>query len=324
RSSGMAWHGAEIPPIPCNIRSGRADGRGYDATEMWASMLAGPDEEDFWPAEWDALFPSAQANLSNVDDPRQSRHAVSLRALAPAPIATGTERPFPSSRLVDSPSEVQQSSKSAAASPGTEIPGFESDDDDEEVAPPRRLLELHPDHPWCNHIYLPPSTQDILTHLLAEDTVCLPVTTNPSENIDGSPMPLSMLSNAHPCLHILSSRVSPDTFFLLPSRWVDFFQCSLNQLLNSTSGESKRSALRGTNKIVTENPTVADAFDRYGIEGVVGSAALSWSLWDEWLREFKRKTPCGLTREEDRNACCGIREVLQVQVDWSMRMYPEF
>jgi hypothetical protein len=23
RSSGMAWHGAEIPPIPCNIRSVR-------------------------------------------------------------------------------------------------------------------------------------------------------------------------------------------------------------------------------------------------------------------------------------------------------------
>jgi hypothetical protein len=22
RSSGMAWHGAEIPPIPCNIHSG--------------------------------------------------------------------------------------------------------------------------------------------------------------------------------------------------------------------------------------------------------------------------------------------------------------
>lgn len=302
---------------------GQADDGGCDVSEVWASELASIGEGNFWPAEWDALFLSAQANLSNVVDTQQSRHAVNLRAIAPAPMAPGTDHPSPVSRLFDSPSEGQQSSESAVDSPGREVSGAGSDDDEED-APPRRLLELHPDHPWCNHIYLPPSTQDILTQLLAEDTVCLPVTTNPSDNIDGTPMPLSMLSIAHPCLHILSSRVSPDKFFLLPSRWVDFFQCSLNQLLNSTSGESKRSALRGTNKIVTENPTVADAFDRYGIEGVVGPAALSWGLWDEWLREFRRKTPCGLTREEDKNACCGIREVLQVQVDRSMRMCPEF
>lgn len=318
----------EYPASSQNVRASildqvQVDDRGCDTSEMWASELASIGDGNFWPAEWDALFLAAQANLSNVVDTQQSRHAVNLRAIAPAPMATGTDRPSPVSRLFDSPSEGQQQSKPAVDSPGREVSGAESDDDEED-APPRRLLELHPDHPWCNHIYLPPSTQDVLTQLLAEDTVCLPVTTNPSDNIDGSPMPLSMLSIAHPCLHILSSRVSPDTFFLLPSRWVDFFQCSLNQLLNSTSGESKRSALRGTNKIVTENPTVADAFDRYGIEGVVGAAALSWGLWDEWVREFKRKKPCGLTREEDRNACCGVREVLQVQVDWSMRMRPEF
>ena len=301
----------------------QADYIGCDLSEMCTTGFGGFVGVDQWGADWAALFPLSQADPSSIVGPQQSRQAVSLRAIAPAPLAAGTGRRSPTSAPIDSPSEGQQYSKSAAVTPAAGTSGYESDDDEED-APPRRLIELHPEHPWCNHIYLPPSTQDILTQLLAEDTVCLPVTTNPSDSIDGNPMPLSMLSITHPCLHILSSRLAPDSFFLLPSRWVEFFQCSLNQLLNSTSGENKRSALRGTNKIVTENPTVADAFNRYGIEGVSGSAALSWVLWDEWVRESKRKTPRGITREEDRNACCGVREVLQVQVDWSMRLFPEF
>lgn len=302
---------------------GQVDYTGYDLPEMWTSGLEGIGEGAQWGVDLEAPFPSTQVGSATVTNAQQNRQAASLRAIAPAPLAVEATHHSPASAPASSPSDAQQSSKSAAISPEAEATRSESEDDEED-APPRRLLELHPQHPWCNHIYLPPSTQDILTQLLAEDTVCLPVTTNLSDNIDGSPMPLSVLSIAHPCLHVLSSHLSPDTFFLLSSRWVDFFHCSLNQLLNSTSGESKRSALRGTNKIIAENPTVVDAFKRYAIDGVVGSAALSWGLWDEWVREFKRKTPCGMTREEDRNACCEVREVLQAQVDWSMRMFPDF
>jgi hypothetical protein len=303
----------------CNVDSGVTDEgqagyMGYDLSGTWTSGFEGIGEGAQWGADLDLLFPLTQAGVSSVVDAQQNRQAVSLRAIAPAPLFVEASHLSPASALASSPSEVQQSSNSAVISPEAVASGSESEEDEED-APPRRLIELHPEHPWCNHIYLPPSTQDILTQLLAEDTVCLPVITNPSDNVDGSPMPLSVLSIAHPCLHVLSSRLSPDTFFLLPSRWVDFFQCSLNQLLNSTAGDSKRSALRGTNKIITENPTVRDAFKRYAIEGVTGSTALSWGLWDEWIREYKRKTPCGMTKEEDRNACCKVREVLQVQVD---------
>jgi hypothetical protein len=299
---------------------GQAELLGYDLPEIWASEFEDIGAGAQWGADLGTLFPLTQAGSAIVVDAQQSRQAVSLRAIAPAPSAAEASHLSPASALASSPSEIQQSSNSAVVSPEAVASGSESGEDEQDV-PPRRLIELHPEHPWCNHIYLPPSTQDTLTQLLAEDTVCLPVITNPSNNIDGSPMPLSVLSIAHPCLHVLSSRLSPDTFFLLPSRWVDFFQCSLHQLLNSTAGDSKRSALRGTNKIITENPTVADAFKRYAIEGVTGATALSWGLWDEWIREFERKTPCGMTREEDRNACCKVREVLQVQVDWSMRMF---
>jgi hypothetical protein len=302
---------------------GQADFVGSGLSEMSTSGFEGIGEGAQWGVDLEPLFPSTQAGSGAVVDAQQNRQAASLRVIAPAPLAAEACHVSPVSVPASSPSDAQQSSKSAGVSPGADATGSESEDDEED-APPRRLLELHPQHPWCNHIYLPPSTQDILTQLLAKDTNCLPVITNPSDNVDGSPMPLSILSIAHPCLHVLSSHLSPDTFFLLPSRWVDFFHCSLNQLLNSTSGESKRSALRGTNKIIAENPTVVDAFKRYAIDGVVGSAALSWGLWDEWVREFKRKTPCGITREEDRNACCEVREVLQAQVDWSMRMLPDF
>jgi hypothetical protein len=34
RSSGMAWHGAEIPPIPCNIHSG-----GLEVRWPWKAFL---------------------------------------------------------------------------------------------------------------------------------------------------------------------------------------------------------------------------------------------------------------------------------------------
>jgi hypothetical protein len=34
RSSGMAWHGAEIPPIPCNIRSDSAT----TPTLLWSPL----------------------------------------------------------------------------------------------------------------------------------------------------------------------------------------------------------------------------------------------------------------------------------------------
>jgi hypothetical protein len=302
---------------------GQAELQGYDLSEMWTSGFEGVGERDHWGADLETLFPVTQAGSANVFNAQQNRQAVSLRAIAPAPLAAETSHLSPATAPGSSPSEVQQSSNSAVISPEAVASGSESEEEGED-APPRRLIELHPEHPWCNHIYLPPSTQDTVAQLLAEDTVCLPVITNPSDNFDGSPMPLSVLSIAHPCLHVLSTRLSPDTFFLLPSRWVDFFQCSLNQLLNSTAGDSKRSALRGTNKIITENPTVRDAFKRYAVEGVTGSTALSWGLWDGWIREYKRKTPCGMTRDEDRNACCKVREVLQVQVDWSMRMFPEF
>jgi hypothetical protein len=302
---------------------GQADFVGSGLSEMWTSGSGGIGEGALWGTDYETLFTSTQAGSAGVIDAQQNRQAASLRAIAPAPLVVEASHVSPTSAPASSPSEAQQSSRSAVISPEAEATGSESEDDEED-APPRRLIELHPQHPWCNHIYLPPSTQDILTQLLAKDTVCLPVITNPSDNVDGSPMPLSVLSIAHPCLHVLSSHLSPDIFFLLPSRWVDFFHCSLNQLLNSSSGDSKRSALRGTNKIITENPTVVDAFKRYAIDGVVGSAALSWGLWDEWMREFKRKTPCGMTREEDRNACCEVREVLQAQVDWSMRMLPDF
>jgi hypothetical protein len=291
---------------------------GYDLSEMWASRFEGIGEGGQWGTDLGTLFPATQVGNAAVLDAEQHRQAASLRAIATAPLTTEASHISPASVPASSPSDAQQSSKSAVVTPEARATASESEEDEED-APPRRLIELHPGHPWCNHIYLPPSTQDILTQLLDQETVCLPVITNPSDNIDGSPMPLSVLSIAHPCLHLLSSHLSPNTFFLLPSRWVDFFHCSLAQLLSSTAGDSKRSALRGTNRIITENPTVKDAFGRYGVEGVVGDAGLSWGLWDEWNREFKRKTPCGMTREEDRNACCGVREVLQAQVDWSMR-----
>ncbi|KAI5247209.1 hypothetical protein E4T43_02287 [Aureobasidium subglaciale] len=218
---------------------------------------------------------------------------------------------------VDAPSNARSSSI-AVPSSKCETEGSESDSEDEEDVP-RRLIELSPDHPWSNHIYLPPSTQDVLTQLLAPDTICLPVITNPSDSMSKKPMPLSVLSISHPCLHVLSSRFKPDTFFLIPSRWVDAFHSHLNQLLNSTQGESKKSALRGKHKVVTENPTVKDALDRYGVRGIVGAEALSEELWRKFSMEAKRQTPIGMTREEDRNACCSVREVLQIQVDWSMR-----
>jgi hypothetical protein len=287
---------------------------GYDLSEMWTSGFEGIREGVQWGTDLSTLFPVTQAIRASVVDAQQNRQAASLRAIAPAPLVTEASHTSPASATASSPSDAQQSSKSAVITPEAESESGE----DEEDAPPRRLIELYPGHPWCNHIYLPPSTQDPLTQLLDKDTICLPIITNPSDNIDGSPMPLTVLSIAHPCLHLLSSHLSPNTFFLLPSRWVDFFHCSLAQLLSSTAGDSKRSALRGTNKIITENPTVKDAFGRYGIEGVIGETALSWGLWDEWSREFRRQTPCGMTQEEDRNACCAVREVLQVQVDWSM------
>ncbi|KAI4850810.1 hypothetical protein E4T44_02530 [Aureobasidium sp. EXF-8845] len=245
---------------------------GYDLSEMWMSGFEGIGEGAQWGADLRMLFPPTQAGSTNVVNAQQNRQAASLRAIAPAPLAT--ESISPASAPASSPSDAQQSSKSAVVTPEAGVSEFESEGGEEDV-PPRRLIELHPEHPWCNHIYLPPSTQDPLTQLLDKDTICLPVITNPSDNIDGTPMPLSVLSIAHPCLHVLSSHLSPNTFYLLPSRWVDFFHCSLNQLLSSTAGDSKRSALRGTNKIITENPTVKDAFARCGwgdsIElGIVG------------------------------------------------------
>ncbi|KAG9594867.1 hypothetical protein KCU77_g3127, partial [Aureobasidium melanogenum] len=295
---------------------------GYDLPETWFRDFEGIEKEVQWAGETESFLPATQAGPATTVNAQQSKSAAALRAIAPAPLAVeaGPSHFSQAAISAGSPSDPHRSSPAVPSSSGADITGSEPEEDDETDAPPRRLIELHPEHPWCNHIYLPPSTQDILTQLLTPDTVCLPVITNPSDTVDGNPMPLSVLSISHPCLHVLSSRLSPDTFFLLPSRWVDFFHCSLTQLLNSTQGESKKSALRGTNKIVTENPTVRDAFKRYGIQGAVGGAALSWGLWDEWMREFKRKTPCGMTREEDRNACCSVREVLQVQVDWSMRM----
>jgi hypothetical protein len=290
----------------------------YDLSEMWMSGFEGIEKGAQWGADSRTLFPATQAGSTTAVDAQQNRQAASLRAIAPAPLATEASHISPASAPTNSPSDTQQSSRSVVATPEAGVSGSESEDYGED-APPRRLIELHSGHPWCNHIYLPPSTQNSLTQLLDKDTICLPVITNPSDNIDGTPMPLSVLSIAHPCLHVLSSHLSPNTFYLLPSRWVDFFHCSLNQLLSSTAGDSKRSALRGTNKIITENPTVKDAFARYAIEGVVGETVLSWGLWDEWNREFKRKTPCGMTKDEDRNACCRVREILQVQVDWSMR-----
>ncbi|KAH0369648.1 hypothetical protein KCU65_g3179, partial [Aureobasidium melanogenum] len=297
---------------------------GYDLSEMWLAGFEGTGEEIQWGGDVAGLFPATQARPATTVDVRHSKPAAALRAIAPAPLAVeaGPSHVSPAVAAA-SPSDLHRSSPAVISSSEADVTGSEPEDDDETDAPPRRLIELHPEHPWCNHIYLPPSTKDVLTQLLAPDAICLPVITNPSDTIDGNSMPLSVLSIAHPCLHVLSSRSSPDTFFLLPSRWVDFFHCSLTQLLNSTQGESKRSALRGANKIMTENPTVSDAFNRYGIEGTVGAAALSWGLWDEWTREFKRKTPRGMTREEDRNACCSVREVLQVQVDWSMRMFAD-
>ena len=35
RSSGMAWHGAEIPPIPCNIHSGVKKNKKRGADNHW-------------------------------------------------------------------------------------------------------------------------------------------------------------------------------------------------------------------------------------------------------------------------------------------------
>ncbi|KAH0391885.1 hypothetical protein KCU89_g14042, partial [Aureobasidium melanogenum] len=282
---------------------------GYDLPEMWFGSFEGIEKESQWAGETESFLPTPQAGPATTVDAQQSKSATALRAIAPAPLAVeaGPSHFSPAAAPAGSPSDPHRSSPAVLSSSGADATGSEPEEDDEADAPPRRLVELHPEHPWCNHIYLPPSTHDILTQLLAPDTVCLPVITNPSDTIDGNPMPLSVLSIPHPCLHVLSSRLSPDTFFLLPSRWVDFFHCSLTQLLNSTTGESKKSALRGTNKIVTENPTVRDAFQRYGIQSVVGAAALSWGLWDEWTREFKRKTPRGMTREEDRNACCSVR-----------------
>ncbi|KAI4848822.1 hypothetical protein E4T44_03715 [Aureobasidium sp. EXF-8845] len=243
---------------------------GYDLSEMWMSGFEGIGEGAQWGTDLATLFPATQAGSTTAVDAQQNRQAASLRAIAPAPLTT--EAISPASAPVSSPSDAQQSSRSAVVSPEAGATGSESGEDEED-APPRGIIELHPKHPWCNHIYLPPSTQDPLTQLLDRDTICLPVITNSSDNIDGSPMPLSVLSIAHPCLHVLSSHISPNTFFLLPSRWVDFFHCSLNQLLSSTAGDSKRSALRGTNKIITENPTVKDAFASWGdrIElGIVG------------------------------------------------------
>ncbi|CAD0112853.1 unnamed protein product [Aureobasidium uvarum] len=298
----------------------------YDLSEMWLTGLEAIEEGAKWNAGSRTLLPASQAGPATTVDAQQYKRVAPLRAIAPAPLTVeaGPSHISAATVSVNSPSEPRHSSSALVPSSEAGATGSESEEeDDKEDAPPRRLIELHHEHPWCNHIYLPPSTQDALTQLLAPDTVCLPVITNPSDTADGKPMPLSVLSIAHPCLHVLSSRSSPDKFFLLPSRWVDFFHCSLNQLLNSTQGDSKRSALRGTNKIVTENPTVRDAFKRYGIDGVDGGAELSWGLWDAWIREFKRTTPCGMTMEEDRNACCSVREVLQVQVDWSMRMFPD-
>ncbi|KAH0174665.1 hypothetical protein KCU67_g644, partial [Aureobasidium melanogenum] len=306
-----------VPSNNAGIADEGLDYMGYDLPEMWFGSFEGIEKEAQWAGEIESLLPAPQAGPATTVNAQAA-----LRAIAPAPLAVeaGPSHFSPAAAPAGSPSDPYRSSPAVLSSSGADVTGSEPEEDDEADAPPRRLIELHPEHPWCNHIYLPPSTQDILTQLLAPDTVCLPVITNPSDTIDGNPMPLSVLSIPHPCLHVLSSRLSPDTFFLLPSRWVDFFHCSLTQLLNSTTGESKKSALRGTNKIVTENPTVRDAFQRYRIQGAVGAAALSWGLWDEWTREFKRKTPRGMTREEDRNACCSVREVLQVQVDWSMRM----
>ncbi|KAK5999605.1 hypothetical protein QM012_005262 [Aureobasidium pullulans] len=312
--------------IPSNNAGGGLGHIGYGLPETWFPDVESIDKGVQRSGTLGKLLPPTQVGPATTVHAQQSRPAANLRAIAPAPLAVDAGPSHISSAvaLADPPSDPHRSSPAAVSSSEADITGSEPENDDDEAdAPPRRLIELHPEHPWCNHIYLPPSTRDILTQLLAPDTICLPVITNPSDTIDGKPMPLSVLSIPHPCLHVLSSRFSPDTFFLLPSRWVDFFHCSLTQLLNSTQGETKKSALRGANKIVTENPTVRDAFKRYGVRGVVGAAALSWGLWDEWMREFRRKVPTGMTREEDRNACCSVREVLQVQVDWSMRMFPD-
>ncbi|KAI5207902.1 hypothetical protein E4T39_01645 [Aureobasidium subglaciale] len=255
-----------------------------DTAFAGSDIASTPEGATALNARW--LLPATQAGPVTasfiVADAQPCERVVagsSRRLIAPAPftVEAGPSHVSPAAASVDALANARDSSIAVPLT-NSEVGGSDSDSEDEEDIP-CRLIELSPDHPWSNHIYLPPSTQDVLTQLLAPDTICLPVITNPSDTMSKKPMPLSALSISHPCLHVLSSRFKPDTFFLLPSRWVDAFHSHLNQLLNSTEGESKKSALRGKHKVVTENPTVKDALDRYGVRGVVGAAALSEELW---------------------------------------------
>ncbi|THY60837.1 hypothetical protein D6C99_01443 [Aureobasidium pullulans] len=268
--------------------------------------------------------------------------AASLRAIAPAPLAieAGPSHTSPVVESAGPSSYAQDSSTAMVPLSYSDVDDEEEEDADYEVEveveveseheadlesvqepemdpPPRRLIELHPNHPWCNHIYLPPSPQDVLTQLLAPDTICLPVITNSSHTVDGDSMPVPQLASAHRCLHLLTHPYERNTFYLIPSRWIDCFNLRLEQMVNGVQGDNKKSALRGGNKVLTQNPTVKYVLKAYGIKGTIGPVELSWGLYQKWLLEFTRETPIGMTREEDMEACCSIREVLQAQVDWS-------
>ncbi|CAC9886570.1 unnamed protein product [Aureobasidium pullulans] len=281
----------------------------FDLPEMWglgfegsvnsAQQNVAPAFEFTMPEDPDWFSSTTHAGPVTASVTAQAQGqvttAASLRAIAPAPLAIEAG-PSHTSPVVESagPSSYAQGSSTAM------VPLSYSDVDDEEEEeeeadyeveveveseheadlesvqepemdpPPRRLIELHPNHPWCNHIYLPPSPQDVLTQLLAPDTICLPVITNSSHTVDGDSMPVPQLASAHRCLHLLTHPYERNTFYLIPSRWIDCFNLRLEQMVNGVQGDNKKSALRGGNKVLTQNPTVKYVLKAYGIKGTIG------------------------------------------------------
>lgn len=249
--------------------------------------------------------------------------AVQLTAIPAVGVAVAEEAGWPSLSSTVAPASFEGTQSRTAASPtlgsrpsnaNTTLSSSNAESEGEDVAGLPCVIELHPHHAWCNHIYIFPTPENILSSICTPSTPCLPILTCFTRLPDGTPMPLSRLFTTHPCLHVLSQPEFPSTATLLESRIVDGFRYRLASQLNSANtGTSRKSGLRGRNKRRTENPTVIDVISEYGVQRF-GEDLLAKKLEEAFRRENKRKEGMGKVLEEVATVCT-VGEVLQAQVD---------
>lgn len=182
------------------------------------------------------------------------------------------------------------------------------------------LIGLHEQHPWCNHIYLPPSPIHPLLRLTTPDTFCMPILTSYIQLPDESPMPLSRLEVGHPCIHVLSYPLKPDNVYILPSRDVDTYNIRLDSLRATAKGNGGKSNLRGLNKRKTEHPWVQDVVSEYKLDpldlrelGNILKRRFEWEMNKE--KKTGKGVAVGGSHGKEVPLICTVGQVLQVQVD---------